>query len=166
MCVRFLDRTPAQIHNATFEAEGVQNLLVGTVDTSLAAQNALLAARSYGLSGVMMGGIRENPKRVIELLNLPQLTFPLFGMCLGYPDGTQWQKPRLPSELVVHQETYQTESLSSGLEKYEKATADYYTKRTKGKKTVGWPTQMADYYSRAHIPKLKAILLEQGFKMK
>lgn len=157
----------SEIHMANLEIDEIEHLLVGAVDTALAAENLLIAARSQGLSGVFMGGIREDPEKVIDLLKLPQLTFPLFGMCLGYPEGNQWQKPRLPQEIVVHYETYNTdEQILSGLKEYDHITADYYTRRTNGQCTDGWTKQMAKYFSEPQIPCLKSILNQQGFKLK
>lgn len=166
-CIDFYRlKVNADMHRSRFEIAEIENLLVGAVDTSLAAQNALLAARSHGLSGVMMGGIREDPERVIDLLKLPPLTFPLYGMCLGYPKGSQWQKPRLPKRVVVHNEQYETDQIASGLEEYENISADYYTRRTKGVRTDGWTKQMADYFSEPQLPNLKSILMKQGFPLK
>jgi nitroreductase len=166
-CIDFYRlKLTAEMHGAKFESDEVENLLVGAVDSALAAENLLVSARSYGLSGVMMGGIREDPEKVIDLLNLPLLTFPLMGMCLGYPEGSQWQKPRLPQKVVVHQESYRTEQIVAGLQEYDLVTADYYTRRTNGKRTDGWTKQMAEYFSQPQLPNLKSTLLKQGFNLK
>lgn len=60
-----------------------EQLLLGVVDTSLMAQNALTAAESLGLGGVYIGGLRNNIQSVTDLLKLPKHVLPLFGLCLG-----------------------------------------------------------------------------------
>lgn len=63
----------------------VEQLMIGAIDGALMAQNALLAAQSLGLGGVYIGGIRNNPAEVSEVLGLPHQVIPLFGLCLGHP---------------------------------------------------------------------------------
>lgn len=43
---------------------------------------------------------------VSSLLQLPKLVFPVFGLCLGYPDQDPEVKPGLPISVVVKDEVY------------------------------------------------------------
>jgi len=63
-----------------------EQFLAATVDVSLMAQNIVIAAESAGLGCCYIGGIRNKPDKVTELLNLPKHVYPVFGMCMGYPD--------------------------------------------------------------------------------
>lgn len=155
----------SQMHSQDFKIDEVENLIVGSVDTALAAQNAFLTARSYGLGGVMIGGIRNEPEQVAEILNLPPYTLPIMGMCLGYPDDEPWQKPRLPQRVVVHDESYRKELLLEGLEEYEEITSDYYRRRTEGQREDGWTKQMAEYLSKPRRPNLKRFIFKQGIHL-
>jgi nitroreductase len=155
-----------EMHQTNLEIREVENVLVGAVDTALAAENVLIAAKSFGLGGVMIGGIRNHPKEISDLLNLPDLVMPIMGMCLGYPAQENWQKPRLPKRTVVHYENYNTDKTLDGLKEYEAISADYYTKRTNGKRTEGWTKQMADYLSEPRRPHLKEFMEEKGFQFK
>lgn len=167
MCADFYRlKLTCDMHATNFEIHEVENLIVGAVDAALAAENALLSARSYGLGGVMIGGIRNNPGGVVELLKLPVLTVPIMGICLGYPSDDPWQKPRLPQKVVVHKEYYQTDRLIAGLEEYEAISADYYTRRTNGKQTAGWTKQMAEYLSKPRRANLKQFIMNQGIELK
>jgi nitroreductase len=155
----------SEMWGTDLEINEVENVLVAAVDTALAAENALIAARSYGLGGVMIGGIRNQPAKVKEVLGLPQYTFPVMGMCLGFPDQAPWQKPRTPQGAVVHYNHYQSkEEIIKGLEEYEAISADYYKRRTKGVRDEGWTKQMADYLSRPRRAHLKKFINSQGFK--
>ena len=73
-----------------------ESYTVAVIDTAIAAQNVMIAAESMGLGGVYIGGIRNGIEEVAEMLCLPPLTAPLFGLCLGVPDQDPGLKPRLP----------------------------------------------------------------------
>lgn len=62
-----------------------ENLIVGVVDASLAAQNMAIAAESMGLGMCYIGSLRNDVNKVKEILDLPEATFPLFGMVVGHP---------------------------------------------------------------------------------
>src|SRR5690554_4925290 len=62
-----------------------EQLLVASVDAALMAQNVAIAAESEGLGICYIGGIRNNPQAISDLLKLPEHVYPVFGMCLGYP---------------------------------------------------------------------------------
>ncbi|MCL2450237.1 MAG: nitroreductase family protein, partial [Polyangiaceae bacterium] len=60
--------------------EYLEMLVMAVVDAALAAQNAVVAAESLGLGTVYIGGLRNDPKRVAEVLALPQRAFAVFGL--------------------------------------------------------------------------------------
>ncbi|WP_226037844.1 oxygen-insensitive NADPH nitroreductase [Aquibacillus saliphilus] len=153
-------------YQTSFEIEETENLLIGSVDTALVAENFLLSARSHGLGGVMIGGIRNEAEEVAKLLKLPKWTLPIMGMCVGYPDQHPWQKPRITKSSIYHEEYYQTDNLNVDLAKYEHITEDYYTNRTNGKKTDGWGKQMSVYFSKVRRAKLTKFIKDQGFSLK
>jgi nitroreductase len=86
----------------------LETFLLGAVDTSLAAQNAVVALESLGLGSVYIGGIRNQPAAVAAELDLPPRLFPLFGLVVGVPDPARPAgiKPRLPQDSVLFHETY------------------------------------------------------------
>lgn len=143
----------------------VEAYTVAVVDTALVGQNVMLAAESAGLGGVFIGGIRNNSEEVHKLLNLPKHTFPLFGMCLGYPDKNNIpeQKPRLPMKAYVHSEVYQQDEIGEQIEQYDKMMEQYYQERTDSNRTETW----SSYIQRVHKQKgreyLRGYLEEKGF---
>ncbi len=86
----------------------LEMMLVATIDSALAAQNAAIAAESLGLGTVYIGAIRNNLEGVALELGLPPRAFATFGMCVGHPDPAQLSaiKPRLPQASVLHKEQY------------------------------------------------------------
>lgn len=86
----------------------LEMMLMASLDATLAAQNAAVAAESIGLNMCYIGGLRNNAARVAELLHLPSGAFAVFGMCVGYPKpgAPSEVKPRLPQSIVLHRENY------------------------------------------------------------
>ncbi len=101
---------------ATAEGQTLEGLpffetfLVAAIDAALAAQNAVVAAESLGLSTVYIGAMRNNVQRVAELLALPPGAVCVFGLCVGTakPGAESSVKPRLPQPAVLFRETYAT----------------------------------------------------------
>jgi nitroreductase len=109
-------------------AEGLDYLemfLTATVDAALAAQNATIAAESLGLGTVYIGGIRNQPDRVADVLQLPPH---LFGLCVGYADPSHpaTVKPRLPQAAVLHRETYQLHPQQAAIADYNSIMQQFY----------------------------------------
>ena len=71
-------------------------------------------------------------KRLIELFDLPQGVYPVFGMVMGYPEENtdEMAKPRLPIEVVYKEDRYRTEDDENGLVSMTRIRK-YYIDRTK-----------------------------------
>ncbi len=141
-----------------------EQFLIATVDVALAAENATIAAQSLGLGGVFIGGIRNNPEEVCDLLNIPKHVYPVFGMCLGYPDEEPEQKPRLPVDMILHEDSYHENQ--TDLKKYNKTCKDYYQARSSGSRADTWTRQISDMVSVPTRPHMKAFLKKKGFEVK
>tara|TARA_R110001606_G_scaffold361754_7_gene515389 strand:+ start:310467 stop:311213 length:747 start_codon:yes stop_codon:yes gene_type:complete len=141
-----------------------EQFITATVDVSLIAQNAMIGAESLGLGGVFIGGIRNNPEEVCKLLNIPEQVYPVFGMCLGYPEGEQEQKPRLPVNVVLKEEIYQADEVE--LVEYNKICAEYYQNRSSGARDETWTHQISEMMSKPARIHMRAFLDKQGFKFK
>ncbi|MFV0576961.1 MAG: oxygen-insensitive NADPH nitroreductase [Vibrio sp.] len=139
--------------------------LIGAVDAGIMAQNTLLAAESLGLGGVYIGGLRNNPKEVDELLGLPKYTAVLFGMCLGHPAQDPQVKPRLPQTIMVHENTYQPLS-QEALKQYDDETAHYYQTRGSNQKDGSWSDHIEARLSKESRPYIKDYLNGKGLANK
>ena len=143
-----------------------EQLLIGAIDTAIMAENALVAAESMGLGGLFVGGIRNNPQGVTDLLDLPQHVIPLFGMCIGVPDQDPTLRPRLPLSLVLHENSYNAEPDKVTLAEYDKVVHDYYEERMGANKVMTWSEQISGIVSKEARPFMKAFLEKQGFAVK
>lgn len=140
-----------------------EQTLIGSIDAALMAQNALLAAESLGLGGVYIGGIRNQPQAVSDLLEMPSHVIPLFGLCLGYPDQNPEKKPRLPQSLIVHEDVYQPELDKQILNDYDNHIRDYYRSRTGGNKEMSWSEQITSTLNKEARPFMKDFINNKGF---
>lgn len=155
-----------QMHGVAMPKDYMETFIIATVDTALAAQNAMVAAEALGLGGVYIGGIRNNPREVCRLLNIPKYAFPLFGMCLGYPDQQPQIKPRLPQSIIYRENYYTSVNEKELIAEYDEIISQYYLERTKGRRNDQWSRQMAEKFSLELRPHMEAFLKEQGFAMK
>jgi len=143
-----------------------EQFIVATVDAALIAQNTMLAAESMGLGGVYIGGIRNDPQTVCDLLHIPDGVYPVFGMCLGYPDHDPEVKPRLPLGVVLKEDGYTGDGDEALIGIYDDVTSDYYKRRTSNKKDDSWSQQVSELVSRVSRPHMRAFLRGKGFAMK
>ena len=133
----------ARLHTDTFQPQGVEGLLITSVDAALAGQNTLLAAESLGYGGVIIGLVRYKSVEVAELFNLPDYTYPVFGIALGVPNQKHDVKPRLPLENVVFEEEYQ-EQTAEAIEAYDRVQAEYAGARA----TTTWSQRLAEQFGQ------------------
>ncbi|WP_150275391.1 oxygen-insensitive NADPH nitroreductase [Paenibacillus tepidiphilus] len=140
-----------------------ENFIVATVDAALAAQNAAVAAESLGLGIVYIGGVRNNIAELSELLGLPELVYPVFGMCLGYPEGPAGIRPRLPLEGVLHRGRYEKEKTAAQVAVYDEVSKEYMLKRSGGKMDTPWSAMMVKRFAEPSRLHMKEYLLSKGF---
>jgi FMN reductase (NADPH) len=153
----------------------LESFLVSAVDTALAAQNTALAAESLGLGICYIGSIRNNLPEVIDLLELPQLTFPITGMTVGWPSKPPKQRPRLALNTILQWEHYDRTNEDEALREYDQtmiATGIYIGRQVPvpGKpaevENYGWTEHAARRLSRAVRTSLRENIVKQGFGLK
>lgn len=143
-----------------------ENFIIATVDAALAAQNAAVAAESLGLGIVYIGGVRNRIAEVAELLGLPDLVYPVFGMCLGYPDQDPGLRPRLPVSAVLHWDGYDAEKTAEQVGIYDETMTRYLRERTGGQKDTPWSELMAEKMTQPLRLHMREFLQQRGFELK
>ena len=148
--------------------ESTEKFMVALIDTSLAAQNAALAAEAMGLGICYIGGIRNNLEEVTKLLKIPDRVIPLFGLAVGYPLTVTDQKPRLPFEHIYHEDEYEQDinKFKSQLDEYDKLISNYYNKRTGGERDDRWTEQIASMLSRPNRLYMKDFIQKNKLDIK
>ena len=136
--------------------------MVACIDAALVGMCASLAADTLGLGTVMIGGMRNDPDGVAEVLGLPDGVFVAFGLCMGWPKTRPEPKPRLPEGLVIHRERYADGDLDAGLADYEAVMAAHH--RAVGRDPdEPWAERIVKQFSTPKRARLKDILSGRGF---
>ncbi|MHC5251289.1 oxygen-insensitive NADPH nitroreductase [Listeria kieliensis] len=145
--------------------ETTEKMLVAVIDAALAAQNMAVAAEAMGLGICYIGAIRNDIERVSALLNIPEYAIPLFGLTIGYPEQNSAPKPRMPYQLVYHENEYQTKETAL-YEAYDTTISDYYTNRTGGVRNETWTDQIAEGMKKPVRMDMKAFIEKQRLGLK
>lgn len=155
----------AQMHDRPF-VKGLETTLVSTVDAALVGMSVNTAAESFGLGAVMIGGMRNHPEQVAELLGFPPGVYVVYGMCIGWPewDDVPPQKPRMPQQLIIHQEQYQDDGAEALIEEYDDALATYYGRQSRNQHEAAWSGPIANRLSTKKRPHLRQELENLGFR--
>lgn len=128
-----------------YGARSMDAFFEGWTDACLMAQNVVVAAESLGLGTNYFGNVLNDPARVIELLHLPPLTFPVVGLSCGYPGQDPQMKPRMEMSLRVMENGYrEPESWTEALAEYDAVLQTYYDLREHGKRNDSFTKQVGD----------------------
>ena len=145
-------------------SEGLtEHFIIATVDVALYAQNVAVAAESAGLGICYIGAIRNDAARSAELLDLPQQVYPVFGMCIGWPDQDPEVKPRLPVSVVLKENSYSIDGEAEAIAAYDEEMRNYYATRSANIKIQGWSEQMADLLGKESRLHMRPFLESKGF---
>ena len=148
-------------------ARGLEHTLTPVVDASIVGEAAQIAAESFGLGAVMVGGMRREAADVAEVLGLPEQVFVVYGMSVGWPADdprANGMKPRLPERLVVHRDTYSDAGAREMIEDYNRELAEFYDKQ--GRNTdasSAWSGPVARGSGNLRYANLRAALDDMGF---
>lgn len=115
-------------------AKDMDRFFQSFTDACLMAQNVVNAAESLGLGTVFLGSILNDSEKICELLKLPQLTFPVLGLGIGYPNQNPQLKPRMDMKLRVFENAYTTfDNYLDMIKEYDEEMRTYYDLRDPGR---------------------------------
>jgi FMN reductase [NAD(P)H] len=90
-----------------------------SIDAALAMQTMMLCAESAGLGVCPISVIRNEIDNVAAVLGLPDLVFPVAGLCLGYPQAEGYVSLRLPRCITTHVDRYDDGALGPAIDNYD-----------------------------------------------
>ena len=91
-----------------------------SIDAALVMQTMILCAESNGLGVCPISVIRNEADKVAEILELPDLVFPVAGLCLGYPSSEGFVSLRLPRGVTTHTDRYDDSALAASVDDYDR----------------------------------------------
>lgn len=144
----------------------VEGLLVGAVDAGIMVGALDTVIKSLGYGSTVIGGIRNNPQGMIDLLGLPPLTFPMVGITLGVVSSTDTAqpKPRVPFESFAMYGRYDADKVAQGVLTYDKELRTWWDEQglTDMPSYVGATSR---FYGALYYPSVKTTLQKQGFTL-
>ena len=154
------------LHGAEANTGFTEQFIIATVDAALVAQNIVVASESAGLGICYIGALRNNPAEVSTVLDLPHDTYPVFGICLGWPDQDPEVKPRLPIDVVLRENSYSNGTVGVNFDDYDEVIRGYYATRSSNQKSMSWSEQMSGMLSKESRPHMLDFLKTKGFLQK
>lgn len=114
-------------------------------DAVLALHAMETAAYSLGLGCVILGSLLNDVPALIDLLNLPEYTYPVLGIAIGKPDQEPAVKPRMPRSMQFFENEYPSsdEKLLSGLDSFDVEVHKYYDLRDTERPVDAFSDQIA-----------------------
>ena len=94
------------LNNAEPGYNNFLSFFTAAIDALIVAQNVCIAAENFGLGICYLGTTTYNADEIINVLNLPKLTFPVTTVALGYPAEKPGLTDRLPLKGIIHKEKY------------------------------------------------------------
>jgi FMN reductase [NAD(P)H] len=143
------------------------------VDAALAMQTMILCAESSGLGVCPISVIRNQADKVAEILGLPDLVFPVAGLCLGYPTADGYVSLRLPRRVTVHTDRYDDSALAASIDDYDRRRNEIHAIPKDQQRSnaefgevafYGWSEDKARQAAKAEGAAFPPYLRKHGFK--
>lgn len=113
-------RRICELRGKPFGNDHLDAFLNAAVDAALAMQTFILAAEAKGLGCCPISVVRNHLDAIRDILELPLYTFPVAGLCVGWPSQEGFISMRLPPKVNVHTDRYDDWDLSEELDGYDK----------------------------------------------
>lgn len=141
----------------------------GFSDGVLAAQNMYVAIESLGMGAVYFGSILNDASKIIDILKLPKLTFPIVGMGFGFPNQEPELKPRMDLPLKVFENEYKVlDNYLDSIKEYDREMEKYYDLRDTSKPLDSFSKQVVGALKNPNEKRVKIanVIRDQGFDFK
>jgi nitroreductase len=163
----------ARLTGVEYDYKGILPYTFGVLDTALSIENIVVAAEASGLGSVMIGSIIDHPRKVKEILDLPEHCLALCILCIGYPKKKPAIRLKWDYDVIVCEDHYrdvETEQVTkywnqwldndlkrTGKESHEEIKK-YYNENRYGK---AYSNHYTEEYVRTTSKKLMDFLKEQ-----
>jgi FMN reductase (NADPH) len=138
-------------------------------DTCLAVQNVVNAAESLDIGALYLGSTLNDARKLIEVLKLPKLTFPVVGLGLGIPNQNPSLKPRMSNELKVFENSYKIfDNYLEEISDYDEEMQTYYDLRNINQRVDSFSNQIVSKLTTANPMRqdILNVIKDQGFVLK
>ena len=106
-----------------FPNDHLDQFFNAAVDSAIVLSAFIGAATAIGLGCCPISAIRDHPGTVSKLLQLPERTVPVAGLCVGWPAQPGEITPRLSLQTTVVQDHYRPRDLAAEIDAYDRRRA-------------------------------------------
>lgn len=149
-------------------AKDMDRFFQGFTDACLTAQNIVNAVEAMDLGAVFLGSVLNDAEKIIEILELPELTMPVVGLGIGYPNQNPQLKPRMEMDLRIFENNYKKfDNYLEEIKAYDHEMQTYYDLRDANKRVDCFSDQVVSKLKNL-IPKrsdMLNIMEKQGFDL-
>ena len=110
----------SKLRGKPFPNDHLDQFFNAAVDTGIVLATFIGAATAIGLGCCPISAIRDHPGTVSDLLQLPERTVPVAGLCVGWPAQAGEITPRLSLETTVIADHYRQRDLGGEIEAYDR----------------------------------------------
>jgi FMN reductase [NAD(P)H] len=150
----------------------LDHFLNAAVDAALVMMSFIRAAEAVGLGACPVSHVRNHPHELCRMLALPDWTFPVAGLCVGYPAEPGRITPRLPLDVTVHVDRYDESGVRERIDAYDRrrhALLPYrrqrYADRYPDAGFYGWSEDKARQYSVLERADFGAFIRSKRFNL-
>ena len=155
-----------------FANDHLDHFLNAAVDAALVMTTFIRAAEAVGLGACPVSHVRNHPQELARLLALPEWTFPVAGLCVGYPAEPGRITPRLPLEVTVHVDRFDESRVREKIDAYDRRRhallpfrRQRYADRYPDSAFYGWSEDKARQYSVPERADFGAFVRSQRFNL-
>jgi nitroreductase len=181
-CARFLlfcgdgrrIRRLCDTHGIGFANDHLDAVLNPAVDAAMHLAGCVWAAESMGLGTCPISLVRNHLDAVRDICELPELVFPVSGLCIGHRADTGHQVLRLPPTVTVHHDRYDDTAMLDEVDAYDRRRdalfsippdRQQHTDRFGVAPFYGWSLDKARQVSVTERADLADFLRRQGFRL-
>ena len=165
-------RQLAQWRGKPFPNDHLDAYMNATVDAAIVMTTFVHAAAAAGLGCCAISAVRDDAKRVSELLALPEWVYPICGMCVGYPVFGNRITPRLPLADTVHTNRFGETDVAAKIDAYDRRRDSLrpygkqrYVERYGKAEFYGWSEDKARQYAVPERADFGEFIRGKGFKL-
>lgn len=148
----------SQKYERQFSIENNQDaIFMGSIDASLAMQNAIIAASALSYQTCCIGGVRMLEQQLTTLLNLPDYVYPVCGLCIGKSKDLNANKvkPRYGKNVFINE--YDVDQ-NDAIVAYDEVMLQFAEQR----ETLVWSDKVANQYTQPNT-KINQFLKNKKF---
>lgn len=162
----------ATLRGRPFANNHLDSFFNATLDAGIVLSAFIQAAAAAGLGTCPISAIRNHPRALGDLLELPPWVFPVAGLTVGYPVYEGRVVPRLPLDLSVHTDRYDDSGFAEKIDAYDRRRDAIlpYTEQQEVEVSgtagfYGWSEDKARQYSVPMREDFGAYIRAQGFDL-